>query len=192
MNKILVVALILLAILTLLSLALNGVVIFGLVRARQIALEAQQTALNTVTDARSLVTGVGDDTFSYTFNVQQEIPVNASVPFNDEITVPIQTTIPVSTVVIIPVDAGLLGTFDVDVPIRTMFPVDLSVTFPVSQTIDIATTVPLDVAVPIEVPLAETPLIGYIEELDTGLARLERSIVQLGKRLADPLSSGED
>jgi hypothetical protein len=192
MKKPYVVALILLAILTLLSLVLNGVVIFGLVRARQIALQAQQTALNTVADARSMVTGVGDDTFSYTFKVEQEIPINTSVPFNEEITIPIRTTIPVSTVVIIPVNAGLLGTFDVDVPIRTMFPVDLNVTFPVSQTVDIVTTVPLDVAVPIEIPLSETPLVSYIEELDTGLARLERSIVQIGMRLTDPLSSGED
>jgi hypothetical protein len=192
MKKPYVVALILLAILTLLSLVLNGVVIFGLVRARQIALQAQQTALNTVADARSMVTGVGDDTFSYTFKVEQEIPINTSVPFNEEITIPIRTTIPVSTVVIIPVNAGLLGTFDVDVPIRTMFPVDLNVTFPVSQTVDIVTTVPLNVAVPIEIPLNETPLVGYIEELDTGLARLERSIVQIGMRLTDPLSSGED
>lgn len=192
MKKNHVVALILLTILTLLSLMLNGVVIFGLVRARQIALEAQQTALNTVTDARSIVTGVGDDTFYYTFKVQQEIPINTSVPFNDEITVPIRTTIPVSTVVIIPVDAGLLGTFDVDVPIRTMFPVDLNITFPVSQTVDIVTTVPLDVAVPIEVPLAETPLVGYMEELDTGLARLEKAIIQIERWLTDPLYSGED
>lgn len=192
MKKPYIVALILLAILTLLSLALNGVVIFGLVRARQIALETQQTALNTVTDTRSIITGIGDDTFSYTFKVQQEIPINTSVPFNEEITVPIRTTIPVSTVVIIPVNAGLLGTFDVDVPIRTMFPVDLNITFPVSQTVDIVTTVPLNVAVPIEVPLDETPLVGYIEELDTGLARLEKSIVQIGRRLTDPLHSGED
>ena len=192
MKKTYVVALILLTILTLLSLMLNGVVIFGLVRARQIALEAQQTALNTVTDARSIVTGVGDDTFYYTFKVQQEIPINTSVTFNDEITVPIRTTIPVSTVVIIPVDAGLLGTFDVDVPIRTMFPVDLNITFPVSQTVDIVTTVPLDVAVPIEVPLAETPLVGYMEELDTGLARLEKAIIQIERWLTDPLYSGED
>jgi hypothetical protein len=191
MKKNYAVALILLTILTLLSLILNGVVIYGLVRARQIALEAQQTALNTVTDARSIVTGVGDDTFSYTFKVQQEIPVNASIPFNDEITVPIRTTIPVSTVVIIPVNAGLLGTFDVDVPIRTVFPVDLNITFPVSQTIDVATTVPLDVAVPIEIPLAETPLVGYIEELDTGLARLENAILQIERWLKDPLYSGE-
>jgi hypothetical protein len=192
MKKLYVVALILLTILTLLSLALNGVVIFGLVWARQIALDAQQTALNTVADARSIVTGVGDDTFSYTFKVQQEIPVNASVPFNDEITVPIRATIPISTVVIIPVNAGLLGTFDVDVPVRTMIPVNLDVTFPVSQTVDVATTVPLNVDVPIEVPLADTPLVDYMEKLDAGLARLEEALDRIEKRLTDPLHGGED
>jgi hypothetical protein len=192
MKKLHLIALILLATLILLSLALNGVVIFGLMRARQIALHAQQAALNTVTDARSIVVGVGNDTFSYTLEVQQEIPVNTSVPFNEEITVPIRTSIPISTVVIIPVNAGVLGTFDLDVPVRTIIPVDLSVSFPVSQTVDIATTVPLDIAVPIKVPLAETPLASYMEELDAGLARLEEAIVQIEKQLTDPFYDGED
>ena len=192
MKKIYFVSLILLAVLTLLSLVLNGVVIAGLVRARQIALDGQQATLNAVADARSMVTGVSDDTFSYTFAVQQQVPIETSVPFNEQVSVPIRTTIPISTVVIIPVDAGLLGTFNVDVPVRTMIPVNLDVTIPISQTVDIATTVSLDLDIPIEVPLAETPLVGYMEELDAGLASLEESLVQLGKRLAVPFGRSED
>jgi hypothetical protein len=177
MKKGYLVALIVLAVLTLLSLVLNGMVIVGLLRARQIA-------LNTVTETRAIVAGIGDDTFSYTFEMDQDIPVAVSIPFNEEVTVPIRTTLPISTVVVIPINAGLLGTFDVDVPIRTVIPIDLEVAVPVSRTVDIATTVPLDVDVPIEIPIADTPLVGYLEELDAALA-------QVGARLRQPFG-GED
>ncbi len=166
MKKGYLVALIVLVVLTLLSLTLNGMVIVGLLRARQIT-------LNTVTETRAIVAGIGDDTFSYTFEVDQDVPIAASIPFNEEVTVPIRTTLPISTVVVIPINAGLLGTFDVDVPIRTVIPIDLEVAVPVSWTVDIATTVPLNVDVPIEIPIADTPLVGYLEELDAALAQVE-------------------
>ncbi|MFQ6101977.1 MAG: hypothetical protein ACE5OS_12200 [Anaerolineae bacterium] len=191
MNKVYIIILILLALLVLCSLALNGAVIFALLQARQIGLDASQTALDTVADTRAMVTGIGEDTFSYTFEVQQEIPIATSIPFNEEVTVPIHTTVPISTVVMIPIDAGLLGTFDVDVPIRAIIPVDLEVAVPISQTVDLATTVPLSVDVPIAVPLAETPLVGYLEELDAALAQLEEALVRLEGKLANPLGGGD-
>jgi hypothetical protein len=187
MKKLYAIALIVLTVLTLLSLALNGVVIWGLRRARQIALDAQQAVENTVTDARDIVTGIGDDTFSYTFKLQQEVPIAAVVPVDEEVVVPIRATIPISTVVMIPINAGLLGTFDIDVPVRTMVPVSLDVAIPISHTVDIATTVLLDVEIPIEIPLAETPLVDYMEELDAGLGRLEEALNQLEQKLRNPL-----
>ncbi|MEE9618422.1 MAG: hypothetical protein V3T90_15665 [Anaerolineae bacterium] len=177
MKKGYLVALIVLAVLTLLSLMLNGVIILGLLRARQIVLD-------TVTEARAIVAGIGDDTFSYTFEVDQDVPIAASIPFNEEVTVPIRTTLPISTVVVIPINAGLLGTFDVDVPIRTVIPIDLEVAVPVSRTVDIAATVPLNVDVPIEIPIADTPLVGYLEELDAALAQVEA-------RLRQPFDGGD-
>ena len=177
MKKGYLVALILLVMLTLLSLALNGVVIFGLLR-------AQEIALTTVARAHTIVTGIGDDTFSYTFEVRQEIPIEASIPFNEQITVPIKTSIPINTTVVVPIDLGVTS-YDLEVPIRTIFPVDLEFTVPVSKTVDIVTTVPLNVDVPIEIPVADTPLVGYLEDLDAELAKLE------GK-LANPLDAGEE
>jgi hypothetical protein len=171
------IALIVLAVLTLLSLALNGVVVFGLLWARQIA-------LGTMAEARALVTGIGDETFSYTFEVRQEIPVATSVPFHEEITVPVKTTIPIDTTVVVPIDFGIT-TYSLEVPIRTLVPVDLAFTVPISQTVDIRTTVPLELDVPIEIPLAETPLVGYLERIDATLARL-------GEKLAHPLRGRQE
>jgi hypothetical protein len=170
MKKSYLIALIVLALLTLLSLALNGVIIVSLLRVRQIA-------LNTVGDARTIVTGISEDTFSYTFKVDQDIPVAVNIPFSEEVTVPINTTIPINTTVIVPIDLGITS-YNLEVPINTIFPMDMEFTVPVSQTVDIATTVPLDVDVPIEIPIADTPLVGYLEELDAKLARIEAQLEQ--------------
>lgn len=171
------IALIVLAVLTLLSLALNGVVVFGLLKARQIVLA-------TMADARALVTGIGDATFSYTLEVRQVIPIATNIPFHEEITVPVKTTIPIDTTVVVPVDLGIT-TYNLEVPIRTLVPVDLAFTVPISRTVDIRTTVPLELDVPIEIPLADTPLVGYLEKIDAALARL-------GEKLAHPLGGGEE
>ncbi|HEY66670.1 MAG TPA: hypothetical protein G4N97_00170 [Thermoflexia bacterium] len=176
MRKAYLVILIVLAILTLLSLTLNATVILSLMRARQIALD-------TVADARALVTDIGDDTFSYTLEVNQEIPIATGIPFNEEVTVPINTTIPINTTVIVPIDLGVT-TYNLEVPIRTVIPVDLEFTVPVSQTVSIATTVPLDVDVPLEIAIAETPLVGYLEQLDAALAQIEA-------RLRQPFGNGD-
>ena len=170
MNKGYRITIIVLAVLTLLSLAFNGVVIFGLLRARQVALAA-------VADARAIVNDVGDDTFAYTFEVDQEIPVAASIPFNEEVTVPVHTAVPINTTVVVPIDLGITS-YNLDVPIRTVFPVDLEFTVPVSKTVHIATTVPLNVDVPIEIPIAETALIDTLEGLDAALARMEARLAQ--------------
>lgn len=161
--------LILLAVLTLVSLILGAVAISGVLWLRQIALV-------TVAGARAAITDIGDDTFSYTITVDQEIPVVTTVPINEEVTLPIQTVVPISTVVAIPINAGLLGTFNIDVPVQTVIPVDLEFTVPVSQTVEIATTVPLSFEVPVEIPLADTPLVSYLEELGKALAQIEAEL----------------
>jgi hypothetical protein len=58
---------------------------------------------------------------------------------------------------------------------------------PVSKTVNIATTVPLDLDVPIEIPIADTPIVGYVEQLDEALAETETQLEQL----AQPFGSGE-
>ncbi len=165
MKKGYLIALIVLTMLTLLSLMLNGAVIYGL-------LQAQQIALNVVSDARAIVNDIGDVTISYTVEVDQEIPVAASVPFYEEVVVPVNTVLPVDTTVVIPIDLGLTS-YDLEVPISTIIPVDLEIAVPISKTIDIVTTVPLDLDVPIEIPISDTPLVDYLEELDAALAQVE-------------------
>jgi hypothetical protein len=174
MNKFLVgAAWVLLTVLVLVSLALNGVVIYSLVQVRDIT-------LGTVGDARQVIAGVDDDVITHVIEVEQEIPVSVTVPIDQDVLVPIQTTIPISTVVTVPVKPPLLPEFSLPIPIQAVIPVDLEVVVPISETVPIDTVIPLDVEVPVEIPLADTPVVGYLDQLDEALSRLE-------ERLADPL-----
>jgi len=140
--------LIVLVTLMLLSLALNGVVILGLLRARQIVLA-------TVTDARTTVIGVGDDTLSYTLEVKQEIPIVTSIPFDEDVIVPVRTTIPVSTTVVVPVNLGI-PTYDLEIPIRTTIPVDLELPLDQGGTLSVRTTIPINTTSVVPVDLGIT------------------------------------
>ncbi|HHN93358.1 MAG TPA: hypothetical protein ENK17_01195, partial [Anaerolineae bacterium] len=61
MKKIYLIAIVILALLTGLSLALNGVVLFGLLKAREVALDAQQATLRILTDSRTMLDDLAGD-----------------------------------------------------------------------------------------------------------------------------------
>jgi hypothetical protein len=178
MNKLYPIALIALTILTLLSLSLNIVTIVAMLWARE-------TALEEVAEARALLAGIKESTFSHTVTVQKDIPVETSVPFEHDIIVPINTTIPINTTVTVPIEAGILGTLEIDIPIRTFVPINLEIAVPVSQTVDVSTTVEVDLEVPIEIDFSETSMVEHLDERDAALERVE------GK-LKDPLASEEE
>ncbi|MBS3782973.1 MAG: hypothetical protein KGY78_00875 [Anaerolineae bacterium] len=161
-------ALVALAVLTLLSLAFNGVVVLEFLRLRR-------TAHRVVIDARSLVTDVADDTFSYTVEVDQEVPISTEIPFNETLSVPINTVIPISTTVVVPVNLGF-RTYELALPIQAVFPIDMEVTVPISEAVDITTVVPLKVDVPIEIAVSDTPLAGYLRDLNATLRRTEQQL----------------
>lgn len=177
MKKAYPIALILLAILVLLSLILNGIVFIALLRTRR-------TTLAAVQDAQSAIDRISEDSISYTVQLDENLPVVTSFPFSEEIDVPINTVLPIDTTVFVPVDLGLLGTVDIEIPIRTVVPVDIDVTVPVNQTVDVVTSVPLKVNVPIEVEVSDTSLSRDLDALNRALAQLEA-------RLEDPLGAVE-
>ena len=177
MKKIYPIALIILTALTMLSLILNIVTIVALLWAREAALEE-------VAEARALIAGVRESSFSYTVNVKKEFPVETSVPFEQDIIVPIDTTIPINTTVTVPIEAGILGTLEIDIPIRTFVPISLEIAVPVNQTVDVSTTVEVDIDVPIEIDISETSMVEHLDERDAALERVE-------EKLTDPLANAE-
>ena len=177
MKKAYAFALIILAALTILSLSLNIVTIVALLWAREAALEE-------VAQARALIAGVKESSFSHTVRVQKDFPIETSVPFEQDIIVPIDTTIPINTTVTVPIEAGILGTLEIDIPIRTFVPINLEIAVPVSQTVDVSTTVEVDLDVPIEIAISETSVVEHLEERDAALQRVE-------EKLTDPFAKAE-
>jgi hypothetical protein len=179
MNKIYSLTLVILTILVILSLTLNVLTIATLLWVRDVALEE-------VADARSLVNGIRNTTFSHAIEVSKDIPVRTTVPFEEEVLVPVNTTIPLNTTVIVPIDAGPLGTFDIDIPIRAAIPINLEIAVPIEEEIEIDTTVPLEIMVPIEISVSETSLVEQLDRRDRALDRIEQ---RLQNPFADPVVS---
>lgn len=177
MNKIYPLALFILTVLVILSLTLNVLTIGTLLWVRDIALEE-------VADARSLVNGVRNTTFSHTIEVSKEIPVRTTVPFEEEVLVPVNTTIPLNTNVIVPLDLGPLGTYDIDVPIRAAIPINLEIAVPIEEEIEIDTSVLVELVVPIEIAVSETSLSEQLDKRDRALDRIE-------ERLQNPFADSE-
>ena len=178
MEKVTIVIVILLAVLTLLSLTLNGAMIYALTRVRDSALES-------LDDTQQALEQAQRGTFSYNFEIEDEVAITASVPIREQVTVPIETTIPISTVVSIPVRIGILGEYELDVPINTLVPIDMEVSTPISQTVDIETSVPIQMEVPVEIPVRDTPVADLLEDLADAIELLSR-------RLSAPFGSSSE
>lgn len=161
-------ALAVLAVLTLLSSALNGLMIFS-------CLQLRRTMHRVVSDTRIPVSQLADDTFSYTIPVDQQIPVSTGIPLNETLQVPINTVVPVSTTVVVPVNLGF-RTYELAVPIEAVLPIDIEVSVPVSQTVDVTAVVPLEVDVPVEIAVSETHLVDYLRDLNAALRQTEERL----------------
>jgi hypothetical protein len=126
------------------SLILNVVVITNLLTVRQ-------TFLDGVDQAIAGLESLQLNGFRYEYHLQQTIPFSGDIPFQQDMVFPFQGTVPIKTTVKVPIDAGILGQFNLDVPIDTSIPVDIEVPVHVSQTFHVETEIPIDMVVPIEI-----------------------------------------
>lgn len=174
-----------LLVLVLLSLALNVVILVGLLAARQAVLDMLDVGLETVS-------GLEDETFETTVNIKQTIPIQAQVPFRRELDIPIALNVPISDAIefdetlTVPIDT-LVGQYNVRIPIRTTIPLDLDVPintnipFIISDTIPISTTVDIDLAVPFAIRVADTPLVDYLRSFRETLLAIRQQLSLAGK-----------
>jgi len=133
------------------SLALNGILIQNL-------LGVQQTFADGIDQAIAAVDNASGELFAYEYRFQQTIPFESDIPFQQDMVIPFQGNIPIKTTVQVPINAGPLGTFVIDVPIDTEFYVDIEVPVHVDQTFHVATEVPIDITFPISIS-ADDPAI---------------------------------
>ena len=184
---------VLLFVLVLLSLALNGYLVWQWLTLRSQALvlagqadELRQSALNTVAQFRQELQGSDEWTFQYDVQIDESLPVEAVVPFRERLDVPIETTVPISQAVEAVFDLeipqfGLRIPVEVTVPVQLEVPIALSVPVEIDHDVVVQTTVPISLEVPIVIDLADVGLARTIELLDRGLADLEQALKGIGE-----------
>lgn len=168
--------------LVLLSLALNGYLLWQWwtfqQQTRAAVTEIETTVSELVGQAVADLEAFENSTLEYEFEVRQDLPIEVEIPFNETMTVPIQTTIPISqqietTVMIDPFQTGFEIPTDIVVPVDMEVPLDLSIPVTIERPIPISTTVSLDFDVPIAIEISETDLAPYLKQLRSGLSSLE-------------------
>jgi hypothetical protein len=158
-------AVLLLFLLVGLSLVANGLLIRRL-------LELRERAGAVLDDLLVLTESIGDDVIVVPVEIDETFPVSASVPFEYEDTLPIDTDVPISTTVAVPVQ--LLGrVVEFEVPVQITVPISYGVPIAVRQKVEVNTSVPVQIETTIELPLSNTPIGSYMEQLRAAIQRLQ-------------------
>ena len=150
----------------LLSLAINVVIIVGLV----VALQAVRAFASNAADK---LEALGNSTLATTVRVNREITVDTSVPFDFADTIPIEQNLPIETTVNIKQEVPVIGLLNFDVPIKTTVPVKLSVPVSIKRNIPVKASIPINFDVPVAVQIRDTPLKAQIDELVKVLRALQ-------------------
>jgi hypothetical protein len=171
-------------ILVVISLALNGYLVWRLWQFEQ---QARRVAAEVGPMAQQALSQTADDLASFqnakiktTVQIKDEFPIQATIPFKETIDVPIKLTLPISqqintTILLDPFKTGAGIPVDVNVPINLEIPIDTSVPVVIDRTIPISTTVPLNLDVPVVVAVGDTELAGYIQRLRDNLSAFSQS-----------------
>jgi hypothetical protein len=179
---------VLLFLLVLLSLALNGYLVWQWLtfraQAQALADRAEglrRSALEAIAQLREELEGIDDATFEYRVQIDEDLPIDAVVPFHERFEVPIQATVPISQEFATTLDLQIpqLGVnlpVEVAVPVQLEVPIDLTVPVEIDREVPIRTTVPISLEVPVVIDLADVGLARYVELLDRGLADLEEAL----------------
>jgi hypothetical protein len=130
---------------------------------------------------------VEDETFETTIHVQDSIPVDVTIPFRRDFNVPVHVDVPIShdlifeETFVVPIKTPLLD-LTVDVPISTTIPVSLTVPihtdvpFTIEETFSFSTDVDIDLAIPVTIPVTDTPLPDSLGQLRTILQELQQRL----------------
>ena len=168
--RVLWLAMVLVGLLALASLAVNAVLVARLLAIRNQMSEALTGAL------RSLDNLAGQS-IAFDFPISQTVNLETDVPLKQDITFPFKGNFPINTTVSLPVDLGpLLGKQVINVPVNTTVPVDVSVPIRVDQTFHVKTQVPVQMNVPIRLSPNDPPFKDWLAQAREWLQGLRKSL----------------
>ncbi len=158
-------------VLMVLSLLLNVVMVRQMLLARQAAQAAVDGAI-------ALIDSLQGSTFSTSFHAAQSLHIVTDLPIDETIPVVIRQDMPIDTTVSVPIDAGALGTYNVDVPIKASIPINITQDVRINQPFHVDTQVPITFDLPINLSVADTPLADTLDQARTQLESLSAQFNQ--------------
>ncbi|HWK88652.1 MAG TPA: hypothetical protein VNP72_01605 [Longimicrobium sp.] len=133
----------------LLSLALNGVLLWMLRSPERLAAPALERA------AARLKTS--DAKLKYDVRIPVGTPVHFDIPVDERYIVKLNTTLPINTVINLPVSTPL-GTRSFRVPVRANIPLRQDIPVHLRDTFRLRTRTEAEIVVPMQIPLRDLPL----------------------------------
>ena len=140
-----------------LSLALNLFLVWRL----------QQAETGARGAARALVDRLAaeDARIRYQIRIPAHTPVRMDIPVDERVRVKLNTRLPIDTQVRVPLRSPL-GTYNVDVPIRTVIPIQTDVPLHIQHTFRLRTRTEDDLVIPMEIRVRDLPLDAVRQSLD--------------------------
>ena len=168
--RVLWLAMVLVGLLALASLAVNAVLVTRLLAIRNQLSDALANA------SRSLDNLAGQS-IAFDLPISQTVNFETDVPLKQDIAFPFEGNFPVNTTVSVPINLGpLLGTQVINVPINTTVPVNVTVPIRVDQTFHVKTQVPVRINVPIRLSPNDPPLKDWLAQARAWLQGLRKSL----------------
>ncbi len=157
-----------LLVLTLLSLVVNGVMLYAGWRIYSQATPVVEAAAGLGSSLRQ----ASEEPLTLNVTIRQDWPLRVDFPLRRTVEVSVDEVVPVDTAFRINIDVPAIGlisqTFPIhlDIPVRTIVPVQVSTTVPISMNL------PISVSVPLTVDLNELPIGQDLGELGRVLEEL--------------------
>ncbi len=151
--------------LVILSLALNGVLIYAL-------FEVREGALNTIASLQNTVVQWRDETVVVPVEVDHTIPFKTMVPISETLTIPLNFDYPLSTVVNTSVKIPLVGEQEIAFPIDTVIPVHYTLETPIQVSVPISMSYHLQTEIPVSVEIPQ----AWLDQINTMLEETESAL----------------
>ena len=172
---------IMLFVLVLLSLSLNGFLIWQWLNFQRQVYGLLPVVQSSLSQAAVDLESFQESTIEFEVNIQQEIPIRTEILLNKTIEVPIKTSIPISqtvdTTVAVPIaQLGVSLPVEVSVPLNMEVPIDLQVPVRLEESVPISNSVPIRMNVPIAIKISDTELGVYVERLRATLESIQKTL----------------
>jgi hypothetical protein len=151
------------SVLVVLSLLLNGFLLYSLLSVRKGLLDA-------LASARNALAMVGDQPLAFEVTVDELVPIQTTIPIEQTFVVPLQIDYPLDTMVNTYIDIPILGKQELAIPVQTVIPISypweipIQIEVPISFSYHLQQEIPVEVVVPADALDSLTDLLERLSE----------------------------